>query len=212
MKITLLQCTPDFLKIIWCAARTCYSNKSPVDLWKEEPAKQEMLRLARHIIKSGHLSVAEHCTMTFAVEGVSRTLLAQYSRHRIGVSLSVQSQRYVSAASEKTGGLFGFVLPPGIEADPSTRDIIFSQLQIMQQTYDRLVALGINKEDARFILPGGAETNFVTSLNLRSLYDVYQKRVLVAQAQWEIKNMLREMARLVVAQEPWLGEFFPVTA
>ena len=212
MKITLLQCTPNYLKIIWCAARTCYSNRSPVDLWAEEPVEQEMLRLARHILKAGHLSVAEHCHMTFAVAGVSRTLLAQYSRHRIGVSLSVQSQRYVSAASVKTGSMFRFVIPPGVDADPNARVEFLHQLETAQGAYDRLLEMGIKKEDARFVLPGGAETNFVTSLNLRSFLDVYQKRAMVAHAQWEIKDMLREMARLLIAREPWLGEFLPLTS
>ena len=47
------------------------------------------------IMQSGHLSVLEHAVFTFAVEGVSRVLLAQLTRHRIA-SFSVQSQRYVS--------------------------------------------------------------------------------------------------------------------
>ena len=45
----------------------------------------------------GHLSVTEHASFTFAVEGVSRALLAQLTRHRLA-SFSVQSQRYVSMA------------------------------------------------------------------------------------------------------------------
>jgi thymidylate synthase (FAD) len=66
------------------------------------------------------LSTLEHCSATFAVAGVSRALLAQYSRHRIGVSLSVQSQRYVSESTEKNEGkLFNYVTPPTIAADPA---------------------------------------------------------------------------------------------
>ena len=76
--------------------------------------------------------------------------------------------------------------------------------------YEQLLICGIKKEDARFVLPNAALTNFVTTLNLRSLMDVYQKRVVMPGAQWEIKAMLKQMARLVVEKEPWLGEFFNI--
>lgn len=42
----------------------------------------------------GHQSPIEHISFTFGIEEVSRTLLAQITRHRIA-SFSVQSQRYV---------------------------------------------------------------------------------------------------------------------
>ena len=115
MEIKLIAKTPNYLKTCWTAARTCYSSDSPIDLIEQEKSDEEMLRLIDHIMTSKHLSVVEHCSMTFAVKDVSRTLLAQYSRHRIGVSLSVQSQRYVSEQSSKQlNGIFGHVVPQSI--------------------------------------------------------------------------------------------------
>ena len=112
MDIQLIAKTPNFLKTCWVAARTCYSSDSPLELWQEQKTAEEMLRLLDRIMTSKHLSVIEHSSMTFAVKNVSRTLLAQYSRHRIGVSLSVQSQRYVSEQSAKLpDGLFSHVVP-----------------------------------------------------------------------------------------------------
>jgi thymidylate synthase (FAD) len=64
------------------------------------------------------------------------------------------------------------------------------------------------KEDARFVLPGATSTNLVVTVNLRSLLDLYRKRVAAHGAQWEIKGLVREMARLVVQREPWLSEYF----
>ena len=86
MEIQLIAKTPNYLKTCWTAARTCYSADSPIELLAEEKSEADMLRLLERIMTSKHLSVVEHCSMTFAVKGVSRTLLAQYSRHRIGVS------------------------------------------------------------------------------------------------------------------------------
>ncbi|MGE4334607.1 MAG: FAD-dependent thymidylate synthase [Pigmentiphaga sp.] len=209
MQVSILTHTPDMLRVIWTAARTCYSPFSPQELWESESDREEMLSLVRRIFKSGHLSVVEHCTITYAVSGVSRTLLAQYSRHRIGVSLSVQSQRHVSAASRRHGGIFPFVVPASIRDHPEAFREYREQLAAIQRSYEGLLELGINKEDARFLLPGGAATNFVTTVNLRSLWDIYQKRVVTPGAQWEIRDMVRTMAQLIIEREPWLAEFFP---
>lgn len=206
--VKLLAITPNFLKIIWVAARTCKSHKTPYELWCEQPDEGDMLRLARNIINSGHLSVLEHCAMTFGVSGVSRALLAQYTRHRIGVSISVQSQRAVSEASSKNQGVFEHVIPDSIRDREDARRAFEEEIKRIQQCYDYLKAMGIKNEDARFILPNASVTNFVTTLNLRSLLDVYHKRVVVPGAQWEIKTMLKRMAALVVEKEPWLEEFF----
>ncbi|MGE5577279.1 MAG: FAD-dependent thymidylate synthase [Syntrophothermus sp.] len=208
MKVEILNYTPDFLKTIWCAARTCYSSLTPHELWRSDPTEEEMLRIARHIFFSQHMSVVEHCVITFAVSGVSRTLLAQYSRHRVGVSLSVQSQRYVSERSGLNGQqIFGAVVPASIRKSPDALAEYQKQLQDIQRSYDRLCDLGVPKEDARFVLPGGTETNFVTTVNLRSLLDLYQKRVVVPGAQWEIREMVQTMVDLVVDRFPWLEEF-----
>lgn len=211
MEIKLIAKTPNYLKTCWTAARTCYSANSPIELLAEEKTETEMLKLLRRIMTSKHLSVVEHCSMTFAVKDVSRTLLAQYSRHRIGVSLSVQSQRYVSEQSEKQAdGIFGHVVPETIRTTDAALARYLETMQVIQKAYDDLLALGVAKQDARFVLPGGACTNFVTTLNLRSFMDVYEKRVLTSGAQWEIKDMMLAMREIIVAEEPWLDEFVPL--
>ena len=208
MEIKLISKTPNYLKTCWVAARTCYSADSPIELLQVNKTDEEMLRLLDRIMTSKHLSVVEHCSMTFAVKNVSRTLLAQYSRHRIGVSLSVQSQRYVSEQSEKTRlGIFDNVIPDTVISNTEATEVYNSTIKDIQQAYDKLLALGVSKQDARFVLPGAASTNFVTTLNLRSFLDVYEKRVIIPGAQWEIKGMLHKMGELLVAEEPWLKAY-----
>ena len=210
MDIKLISKTPNYLRTCWTAARTCYSADSPIELLTEEKTDEEMLRLLERIMTSKHLSVVEHCSMTFAVKDVSRTLLAQYSRHRIGVSLSVQSQRYVSEQSSKqAGGLFGHVVPQTIMENGEAHVRYMDCMKAIQAAYDDLLTLGVAKQDARFVLPGGACTNFVTTLNLRSFMDVYEKRVKTPGAQWEIKDMMLRMRDLIVAEEPWLETYIP---
>lgn len=211
MEIKLITKTPNYLKTCWVAARTCYSANSPIELLREDCSEEDMLRLLRRIMTSKHLSVVEHCSMTFAVKDVTRTLLAQYSRHRVGVSLSVQSQRYVSEKSEKqVDGIFGHAVPNTILENKEAYAEYVETMKMIQSAYDKLIELGVAKQDARFVLPGGAYTNFVTTLNLRSFMDVYEKRVLTPGAQWEIKNMMIEMRNVLIPHEPWLAEFIPL--
>lgn len=65
------------------------------------------LMALKHAMAAGHESVIEHATFTFLVEGVSRLLLAQLTRHRLA-SFSVQSQRYAGIADNT------FVIPQSI--------------------------------------------------------------------------------------------------
>lgn len=208
MDVKILTITPDFLKMIWVAARTCKSQKSPYELFCEEVSREDMIKLTRNIINSGHLSVLEHCSVTFSVKDVSRALLAQYTRHRIGISISVQSQRSVSESSAKNGGMFDYLVPDSIKGNKDAYDIYIKEINNIQSCYDKLKKAGIKNEDARFVLPNAAQTNFVTTLNLRALFDIYTKRVVVPGAQWEIRNLIKRMVSLVLVKEPWLGEFF----
>jgi thymidylate synthase (FAD) len=48
-----------------------------------------------NILKSGHGSVLEHATYSFAIEGVSRVFTAELNRHRAGVAISEGSMRYI---------------------------------------------------------------------------------------------------------------------
>ncbi len=209
MEIKLINKTPDFLRTIWTAGRTCHSALVPQEIFGLGESEGKMLKLVSFLVKSRHLSTLEHCSVTYAVSGVSRTLLAQYSRHRIGVSLSVQSQRYVSEGTGKNEGrLFDFVTPPTIAADERKLAVYRDAMSKAQAAYDALIAEGVPMEDARFALPGGICTNFVTTLNLRSLLDVYEKRVLVPGAQWEVREMVARMGALLAEREPWLAPYF----
>ena len=110
MKVKLIQITQSPIDVMWVAARTCYSRKSPVEMWdkifdvytdpdnvfSEEPEKQEAQHwnLVKKVLDSGHQSIAEHVYFTFVIEGVDRSLTHQLVRHR-HCTFSQQSQRYV---------------------------------------------------------------------------------------------------------------------
>ena len=93
LKVSIIQHTPEPEKLIAAAAKLCYSESGCENIMgdlDEEKTKS----FVRMLAELGHESPIEHVSFTFAIEGVSRSLLAQITRHR-HASFSVQSQRYV---------------------------------------------------------------------------------------------------------------------
>ena len=79
--------------VVAAAGKGCYSSGTAADIL-EDITPEQAAKFIRQIKRSGHTSVLEHASFTFGIDGVSRSLLAQITRHRIA-SFSVQSQRYV---------------------------------------------------------------------------------------------------------------------
>ena len=93
LKVELLRYTPEPEEIVAMGAKLCYTS-SDLDELKEGIQKKDQGPFVNKLLSMGHLSPVEHASFTFGIEGVSRSLLAQITRHRIA-SFSVKSQRYV---------------------------------------------------------------------------------------------------------------------
>ena len=194
MRVTLVD-YPRFADYkAYCAARVCYSDKGFCDIWDETPMlsvshespdKDSALKLLQSLVKKGHGSVLEHCCFTFSVEGISRACSHQLVRHRIA-SYSQQSQRYVN------GEKFGYVIPDKIKDNPELLKIYKDHMMETMNTYRCLVAAGVPKEDARFILPNATTTNIVVTMNARELLHFIELRS-SPRAQWEIRELAHEM-------------------
>ena len=203
--------------IALAAIRQCYSHKTALEVLETESEKyfgeqgKEGKRLFNHIVKSGHTSTLEHIHFTFAVERVSRALLAQLTRHR-QLSFSVQSQRYNKFSSDSRSGGFDYAVPEKIRTKGTYENEILDAFQramyIIQQEYDHLIALGIPQEDARAVLPNAATCNLVTSGNLRAWLEFYNKRKPGNGAQIEIAEFAEQIKNAIVEVEPWTSEYF----
>ena len=99
--VTLLACTPEPEKLVAAAAKLCYSPSS-IETIREGLTEEKTSSFVQMLAEIGHESPIEHASFTFGIEGVSRSLLAQITRHRIA-SYSVQSQRYVTSAFAPIG-------------------------------------------------------------------------------------------------------------
>lgn len=182
--VTLMTYTPNPEHIVADAARVCYNSHSTDDA-----------RLIRSLLRRGHLSPFEHVSFTFSIEGVSRALLAQITRHRIA-SFSVQSQRYVKQDR------FDYVVPPSIQALGAEQVVRFwAQMAQIDRWYRQWLECGIPKEDARFVLPNAAATRMVVTMNARELMHFFDLRC-APDAQWEIRQLAMEMRRLCAEVAP----------
>ncbi|NLG87432.1 MAG: FAD-dependent thymidylate synthase [Firmicutes bacterium] len=194
MIVKLLTHTPDPERTVAAAARLCYSPIGAADLF-QGLTDDQVAKLLKHLVESGHESPTEHVTFTFAIEGVSRALSHQLVRHRIA-SYSQKSQRYVR---EKN---FDFIVPPSISQLPTAKKRFLETMAIIQQAYDELLE-EVPAEDARYVLPNACETKLVATFNCRSLFNFFRLRC-CTRAQWEIRELACQMRDKVRQVAPLL--------
>ncbi|MEM4161068.1 MAG: FAD-dependent thymidylate synthase [Thermoplasmata archaeon] len=182
MKVTLVKYTPEPELIVALAAKSCHT-KTVGDAMKL--SEDEARKIISVILKSGHFSVLEHASFTFAIEDVSRVLTHQLVRHRIA-SYSQQSQRYVRLED------FPFVIPPEIEKNPKAKQIFLECAGKCMEAYNALIDAGFAIEDARYILPSAAKTNIIVTMNARELHHFFALRC-CERSQWEIRELAKAM-------------------
>ncbi|QUC67967.1 FAD-dependent thymidylate synthase [Aristaeella hokkaidonensis] len=193
LKVILLRHTLSPEETIALSAKLCYSKSTIEDL-KEKISQKDQSAFIEKLMGMGHESVLEHVTFSFGVEGVSRVLLAQLTRHRIA-SFSVQSQRYVSYENG-----FGFIMPDSIAAlGEDAVQQYQKQMDTIESWYvewqKKLGKGEKSNEDARFVLPNACETRLVVTMNVRELRHFFSLRM-CNRAQWEIRKMAEEMFRI----------------
>ena len=171
MKVSLIN-YPVYLDLCQDAAAICTNAKNKAKAFA-------------HAVGSGHNSVLEHAGFTFRVEGVSRVLLAQLTRHRLA-SFSVESQRYCGANMD--------TIVPGSMAIADLVDDIIEVRRAVKNLYEKSVSLGVPEEDARYFTLQGGITNLIVTMNARELHHFFSLRC-CNRAQWEI----RELADMMLA-------------
>lgn len=217
MNVKLLAYTPAPERTVACAAKLCYAA-ADIDTVMDGLTDEKAGSFLDMLTEIGHESPIEHASFTFGIEGVSRSLLAQITRHRLA-SYSVQSQRYVKESS------FEFVVPPEIAAMPEARREFLMAMEEDQRHYEKLsellqrkhetefLAKGLDEkearrkaekkaiEDARFVLPNACATKLICTMNARSLMNFFTHRC-CNRAQWEIRELAVEMLKLVREAAP----------
>lgn len=193
-RVSLLQYTPNPERVVATAAKLCYTPSCISNL--QNISEQSIRNLIQKIMEAKHLSVLEHVSFTFGIEGVSRALTHQLVRHRLA-SYSQQSQRYVAHNSSS----FDVIIPPSIRSVSKADDVFTEAYYNAITHYNKLLDLGVPKEDARYVLPNASETKIIVTMNARELLHFFSIRC-CNRAQWEIRGMAFEMLRLVIGVAP----------
>lgn len=173
MFVKLLRFTPEPDELCGWAASMCTAFKG------------DPLKALNGAMSRGHQSVSEHASFTFYIDGVSRALLAQLTRHRVA-SFSVLSQRYVSMEDMPC------VVPETIKANESLCKQYMRLVEDVNAFYIDAVRQGVPKEDARYITPQGACTELMMTMNTRELLHFFELRT-CNRAQWEIRELADRM-------------------
>ena len=204
MKVKIITCTPEPESVVAAAARLCYSN-SNIDSIMERQTPEKIKEMIEKLMSMGHESPLEHVSFTFGIEGVSRSLLAQITRHRIA-SYSVQSQRYVDMENflpvvpfdiENNDTAYNSFKIAMIYANAYYKNIV-EELEKQYVENDRLEQSVAHKkaiENARSVLPNACPTNLIVTMNARSLLNFFKHRC-CNRAQDEIRELANEMLAL----------------
>lgn len=169
MKVEILDATPRPDELVSYAAGICY-GKDDYSLGRIE-----------HCYGLGHGSPFEHVKVTLEISELSRACTHQWVRHRLA-SYNQHSQRYCDQRE------MGYIVPPSIQDNWEALETFNEAIATIEWAYDKLLTLGIKREDARYILPEANETKILVTMNLWSLYHFLRVRTEPG-AQWEIKEI-----------------------
>lgn len=210
LSVNLIDHTNDPLTLLYLAYKQAVSKRSLADVRRDIESGKISREKIRSFIEEqaavGHTSPYYLIHFTFQIEGISRACANQLVRHHVGTAFEQQSLRYVQADG------IPVVMPPDLddETDSSaggTATSFFVGVDEAQKAYRAILADGVTTarpEDARYVLPLGTETALLMDANFGALLHMCDLR-LCTQAQWEIRNLFKEVRKRVLEVEPVLG-------
>src|ERR1700738_1154735 len=174
--VQLLTHTPDPIRVMYVAFRTCYSKFTPQQIWADiesgKISEEKMKSFIFDKLKSGHSSPRTQIYFTFAVSGLSRAASHQLVRHNNGITFDQQSQRYYAFKEAD----FPFVVPETWE-QAGLRDEYLAFMHRVGELYDQALKAGVPAEDARFLLPNAASTNLTFTVNFEEFLHIADLRL-----------------------------------
>jgi thymidylate synthase (FAD) len=210
--------------LIGLAAKRCYKSYVPLLNPNVTKVRAEWSSYFRNLLQSGHGSVLEHSSFTYAFENVSRVFTAEMNRHRAGVAISEQSLRYVRFHN------IPFWLPFSLRQNErdsddllskkrKTREILRETIEFIERQYGSLVNLWdfdhmgdfhtkkVATSLLRRIIPLGVATGAVYTMNGRAIRHICTMRCDPA-AEEEICYVFSHVAKDMVSRAPLLfGDF-----
>lgn len=202
-------------RMIVNAARVSYAN----DMDFNAPITDKDYKLIRYLFKHKHGTPFEHNLITFRIKA-PLYVIQEMLRHRVGTSFNQQSHRYVQPGQTDDEPFRKYYVPTHFryqhESNKQSSSGEFSEVDYLRakaeyvescdrsfDSYERLIEMGVAREQARGTLPHCTYSSLYMTVNIRSLLNFLVLR-LDETAQWEIRQYGKSMVKLV---EP----YFPYT-
>ena len=190
--------------------------------YMSEGDELEDIRLVKRLINLGHETPFEQQIFRFKIVGIPIYIGEQLLRHRIASPLK-RSFRYTSIMKGVEKIDWGstnevntiFHIPPEfldlknskIKNKEQLLSEIIESFKRSMMLYQELVARGLRKEAARAVLPWGTRTSLYWTVNMRSLMNFMKLRLQPA-AQWEMRELARAIARILLEVVPITFGYF----
>lgn len=202
ISVELTQHTADPLAVLYVAYKQAVSldiDRVRARIAADQITPDEIRAFIEQQAAVGHTSPYHMVEFTFRINGVSRSLTHQLVRHHVGVSFEQSSQRYVVFKH----GQFPYVTPASVQA-AGLRNRYDTLMNEIGSFYADAIGQGVPGEDARFVLPNATHAPITMHANLQALLHMSDLR-LCTQAQWEIRDLFKQIRHAVIAAEPTLG-------
>lgn len=186
MQVELLYYTPKW--VIVEGIRTCWKTNEKSDSDKENDVIGFKDRnLIKKIIQHGHTSTLEHSLFTYRLKGISRALLQELSRHRVGVSPSVESSRYTfNRILRNESNIEQLLVSSG---DEELDNLNIEHMERVKELSNRK---GLHNDVSKYGLVESYKVTEVVSFNMRSLRHFYILRN-SSKALLEIRKLSQEL-------------------
>lgn len=173
--------------------------------------------------KMKHASTLEHIIVQLDISDISRAVLQEWSRHRIGMSQTVKSSRY-TLKELKDEPLFegpycdiadGMGNPTSHWWDLQVRASNYVVLTdneavnaaIIQALYNlqKLILTNVSNDVAKYAMPDAYKTSLTCSINFRSLQNLLSLRS-APSALWEFRKLTQAIFRAIPEEYQFLLE------
>lgn len=183
MKVRLLRCTENGMELIANSARV---SGVPQGMGDEE--------IVRMIVENDYSSALEHISFSFDLFEISVGLSRELLEHRIA-SHTARSTRY------QEEGEFGYYVPKELSKNPKALERYEETVKRIAEAYRELRGMKISRETSRYLLPLATHTNYIWSINARSLINFLGLRLCV-RASPEMRELAKRLHEVAVQRYP----------
>lgn len=199
-KVTLVSWTQNPIETVYYLWEAARNNEkiinSPEDIKKlsnlSKEYKQKVRSTFEKVVDSS-IPIAENINFTFLIEGVSISWREQAVRHKIGVKVGerlgvdmfpdihdstfwIQSMRVLDMGKFAQDDLFRMPESVASHPDPLVRETYIEHMHQSAGDYAFLLNQGVPIEDAREVIPLGAQHRLSWTLNMSALIHIAKKR------------------------------------